>query len=214
MQPANKNPRGRYLEKIGYWLPRKTVTVQRSIILNKHKVQYWLGMGATCTNRVHRMLEKYGLVPKTPVPFGASTLYEKPEKEYSMQFYSKAGPKGNNRDLYLKQQLQEHMMQVEKKRRIQAEALANLGEHAAGQAAQNLEEAKTEEIESEEVDIFERKQKFDELLKRIEKHRKEKAHLRGNDLRYNVYMRKLNKLTRMDLGLDIESYKDYVNNLK
>lgn len=105
------------------------------------------------------------------------------------------------------------MMQVEKKRRIQAEALSNLGENA-GQAAQNLEEAKTEEIESEEVDIFERKQKFDELLKRIEKHRKEKAHLRGNDLRYNVYMRKLNKLTRMDLGLDIESYKDYVNNLK
>jgi hypothetical protein len=52
------------------------------------------------------------------------------------------------------------------------------------------------------------------LLKRIEKHRKEKAHLRGNDLRYNVYMRKLNKLTRMDLGLDVEAYKDYINNLK
>lgn len=27
-------------------------------------------------------------------------------------------------------------------------------------------------------------------------------------------MRKLSKLTRMDLGLDIEAYKDYVNNLK
>jgi len=51
-------------------------------------------------------------------------------------------------------------------------------------------------------------------LKRIEKHRKENAHLRGNDLRYNVYMRKLNKLTRMDLGLDAEAYKDYINNLK
>jgi flagellar biosynthesis GTPase FlhF len=170
-------------------------------------------MGATCTNRVHRILEKFNFVPKTPVPFGSASLYEKPEKEYSMQYYSKSGPKGNNRDLYLRQQLQESMMQVEKKRRLQAEALANLGENA-GQATQNLEEAKTEEIESEEVDIFERKQKFDELLKRIEKHRKEKAHLRGNDLRYNVYMRKLNKLTRMDLGLDVEAYKDYINNLK
>lgn len=38
--------------------------------------------------------------------------------------------------------------------------------------------------------------------------------LRGNDLRYNVYLRKINKLTRMDLGLDVEAYKDYVNNLK
>ena len=103
------------------------------------------------------------------------------------------------------------MIVVEKRRRLQGEALANLGETAA---VQNLEEAKTEEIESEEVDIFERKQKFDELLKRIEKHRKEKAHLRGNDLRYNTYMRKLNKLTRMDLGLDLEAYKDYINNLK
>jgi hypothetical protein len=52
------------------------------------------------------------------------------------------------------------------------------------------------------------------LLKRIEKHRKENHHLRGNDLRYNIYMRKMNKLTRMDLGLDIEAYKDYINNLK
>jgi hypothetical protein len=47
-----------------------------------------------------------------------------------MQYYSKAGPKGNNRDLYLRQQLQEHMMQVEKKQRLQSEALANLGEQA------------------------------------------------------------------------------------
>jgi hypothetical protein len=48
----------------------------------------------------------------------------------------------------------------------------------------------------------------------MEKHRKETAHLRGNDLRFNIYMRKLNKLTRNDLGLDVEAYKDYVNNLK
>ena len=27
-------------------------------------------------------------------------------------------------------------------------------------------------------------------------------------------MRKLNKLTRLDLGLDLEAYKDYINNLK
>ena len=66
--------------------------------------------------------------------------------------------------------------------------MANLGE---GAAIPQLEEIKTSDIESEEVDIFERKNKFDELLKRFEKHRKETAHLRGNDLRYNIYMRKL-----------------------
>ena len=154
VQPACKNPRGRYLERVGFWLPRKTATVQRSMIVNKHRVQYWLGMGATCTNRVHRILENFGYVPKAPVPFGSASLYEKPEKQYKMDYYSKIGPKGNNRDLFLKQQLQEQMIIVEKKRRLQAEALATLGEQGL---YQNLEEAKTEEIESEEVDIFERK---------------------------------------------------------
>ena len=38
--------------------------------------------------------------------------------------------------------------------------------------------------------------------------------LKGNDLRYNVYLKKLDKLSRKDLGLDIHAYKDYVNNLK
>ena len=90
--------------------------------------------------------------------------------------------------------------------------MENLGASVAG--IQNLEEVKTTDIESEEADIFERKNKFEELLKRMEKHRKETANLRGNDLRYNIYMRKLNKLTRMDLGLDVEAYKDYINNLK
>lgn len=100
-----------------------------------------------------------------------------------------------------------------RREKLQQEALANLGVNAEG-AIPGLEEVKTEEIESEEVDIFERKNKFDELLRRIEKHRRENAHLRGNDLRYNIYMKKLNKLTRKDLGLDLEAYKDFINNLK
>jgi hypothetical protein len=48
----------------------------------------------------------------------------------------------------------------------------------------------------------------------METHRKQTAHLKGNDLRFNIYMRKMNKLTRNEMGLDIEGYKDYVNNLK
>ena len=61
--------------------------------------------------------------------------------------------------------------------------MENLGEHGAIPV---IEEAKTTEIESEEVDIFERKRKFEEISKRMEKHRIENSTLRGNDLRYNV----------------------------
>ena len=38
--------------------------------------------------------------------------------------------------------------------------------------------------------------------------------MKGNDLKYNVYLRKLQKLTRTDLGLDVLAYKDYENNLR
>lgn len=68
--------------------------------------------------------------------------------------------------------------------------MANFGENVDA-AIPKLEEIKTTDIESEEVDVFERKKKFEELSKRLEKHRKETAHLRGNDLRYNIYMKKL-----------------------
>lgn len=72
----------------------------------------------------------------------------------------------------------------------------------------------TDDFDSEEGDIFERVKKFEELQRRLDNHRKEKRNLRANDLRYNVYLKKMNKLTRKDLGLDVEAYKDYVNNLK
>ena len=101
VQSGKKNPRGRYIEKIGYWLPRKTKTVQRAMILNKHRIQYWLGAGATCTNRVHRILERFDYVPKLPVPFGSESLYPTPEKQYKMQYYAKAGPKSHNKELTL-----------------------------------------------------------------------------------------------------------------
>jgi hypothetical protein len=64
--------------------------------------------------------------------------------------------------------MQEQINVVERQRRIQAEAMANLGE---GQ--QDLELIKTDDIESEEADIFQRVEKFNELNKRFEKHRKE-----------------------------------------
>lgn len=53
------------------------------------------------------------------------------------------------------------------------------------------------------------------MLKKFNKHKEDKMlALKGNDLRYNVYLKKLQKLSRKDLGLDIAAYRDYVNNLK
>jgi ribosomal protein S16 len=46
VQPAKKKLNGRYLEKMGVWAYRKGKTVPRQISLVKHRVRYWLSVGA------------------------------------------------------------------------------------------------------------------------------------------------------------------------
>ena len=43
------NIRGRYLEHVGYWIPRETKTVDRAIVLNKNRIKYWLAHGCEPT---------------------------------------------------------------------------------------------------------------------------------------------------------------------
>ena len=98
---------------------------------------------------------------------------------------------------------------VERKRRLTAEAMQNV--HAATTPYEN----ETDGMESEEADIFERKDKFEKLLAKFQATRKENGLiLKGNDLRTNIWLKKMEKLARGDLGLDMAGYKDYVNNLK
>ena len=105
---------------------------------------------------------------------------------------------------------------VERKRRLAAESIQSAGgsiNEAASAIDTDAED--TDDIDSEEADIFQRTEKFERVLKKFNKHREEnELTLRGNDLRYNVYLKKLDKLSRKDLGLDVTAYKDYVNNLK
>ena len=39
-----KNSKGRIIEHIGYWIPRKTNYVQRAVIFNKPRIRYWLAV--------------------------------------------------------------------------------------------------------------------------------------------------------------------------
>lgn len=53
--------------------------------------------------------------------------------------------------------MHEQMIILERKQRLNAEAMASFGEGNTGVTAlKSLEEAKTTDIESEEVDVFER----------------------------------------------------------
>jgi len=82
---------------------------------------------------------------------------------------------------------------VERRRRLAGETLSDAGGKMS-QAASALDSdaEDTEDIESDDPDIFERTKKFEKILKKFNKHRDEKMMtLRGNDLRYNVYLNKL-----------------------
>ena len=82
---------------------------------------------------------------------------------------------------------------VERKRRLASEALSNAsGPISAAASAIDSDAEDTEDIDSDDPDIFERKRKFEKVLKKFNKHRDEKMiALKGNDMRYNVYLKKL-----------------------
>lgn len=72
----------------------------------------------------------------------------------------------------------------------------------------------TDQINSDEGEFFARKNNFEIVSKKLDIYMKEKFHLfRGKDLKYNNYVRKIQKLS-MKQSLDIEGYKDYIDNLK
>lgn len=212
-QPSKKKLNGRHLEHLGVWATQRRSTVPRQVAINKHRVRYWLSVGAEPTKGAAALLRKFDFVPSKLAPFGSKHAYEKPLKPYQNRHFRAMGQvtgHDNRIAFHYRQKLQEQMNIVERKRRLSDEA------QAMGHAATSVyDEADTDDIESEEGDVFARKAKFEQLHKRFQKHQKEKGLLlRGNDLRSNIWVKKMEKLARDDLGLDIAGYKDYVQNLK
>jgi small subunit ribosomal protein S16 len=46
VQGDKKKLTGKYIEEVGYWQPRAGAVVKRGIAINKHKLRYWLSVGA------------------------------------------------------------------------------------------------------------------------------------------------------------------------
>lgn len=67
-------------------MPRRTKTIPRGIVLNRHKIRYWMSVGAQPTDAVVRVLNRFGddFWPRLPVPWGKSSMYEKPKKIYHL----------------------------------------------------------------------------------------------------------------------------------
>jgi small subunit ribosomal protein S16 len=55
---------GRYIEKIGIYNPLLPKDNEDRVRIDVERAQYWLSQGATATDRVSRMLEAAGVLPK------------------------------------------------------------------------------------------------------------------------------------------------------
>ena len=56
---------GRFIEKLGTYAPLLPKDNEDRVRMNLERVQHWLGQGAQPTDRVSRMLEAAGALPKT-----------------------------------------------------------------------------------------------------------------------------------------------------
>ncbi|CAK56514.1 unnamed protein product (macronuclear) [Paramecium tetraurelia] len=85
--PRKRNVKGRFIEHLGYWVPHERKVVQRSVILNKPRIRYWLAQGAGVTPKIHRFLSWIDLLPPPLIKFGSKTLYEKPKTPISVDTF-------------------------------------------------------------------------------------------------------------------------------
>lgn len=81
IQSNKTNPRGKVIEKTGYFYPDRWNKGERQVILNRPRLKYWLGVGAEPTKGIVKLLGKVGFLPKRPPPFGTHTLYKTESRE-------------------------------------------------------------------------------------------------------------------------------------
>ena len=99
-------------------MPRNQKSYKRGMVLNKHKVRYWLSVGAEPSPGVVRVLNRYGLFPKSPVAFGRETTYDKPLKEYKLNNWKDGWKTNRNQKWHYYQMIQEQINIVERQKRV------------------------------------------------------------------------------------------------
>jgi len=57
---------GRFIEKLGSWNPMLPKDDEKRVVLNEERIRHWLSVGAKPTDRVHRFLDKAGILKREP----------------------------------------------------------------------------------------------------------------------------------------------------
>ena len=57
---------GRFIEKLGTFNPLLPKDNDHRVVMNAERIQHWIGHGAKPTNKVHRFLDKAGILKREP----------------------------------------------------------------------------------------------------------------------------------------------------
>lgn len=77
VQGHYKRLKGRYVEHLGYWFPVKLNEHDRSIVLNKGRLRYWISVGAVHSPKVQKLLSFADIATTPWTSFGTQTLYKR-----------------------------------------------------------------------------------------------------------------------------------------
>lgn len=55
---------GRFIEKVGTYSPLLTDEAEKRVVLDVERIKHWLSKGAQPTDRVHRFLDKEGILAR------------------------------------------------------------------------------------------------------------------------------------------------------
>ena len=82
-----KNKRGKHIEHLGYWIPKanKKKKLERSLILNKNRIRYWIAEGARLPYKAKRHMSFFGLSNEPWIKWGRKTTSPSGEKEFDIR---------------------------------------------------------------------------------------------------------------------------------
>ena len=143
---------GRVLEKLGHYDPLEK-DADKQVVLNRERIEYWLGQGAVASETVGDLLAKHGMLTKH---------YEErvARRKRALAIARKAGkPFDETERKQAQKTVDEAAAKVEAEAKAKVEAEAKAKEEAEAKAKAEVEaaEAKTDDSETEEKEEAEAK---------------------------------------------------------
>lgn len=202
VQRTRKNIKGRFVQKVGYWVPHMKWWHQRRIAINRHALRYWIRVGAEPTLKVQWLMWNAGMMPKPWLPYGTQTMYEREPKTEGVtkriMNYKGFYPKQAEYYKKIRNTEEENLMM----RRVKAEQHVQNMNNLILDPLYDFTDVDIGEIKSDDETEFGRTQKVYHLNNKLKDLDKESINLPSS--RRQLIIQKIKRLTHKGIMADQE----------